>query len=77
MPWPKSSISFSIDVAEPFDRGDAVADLADDADALLGGRGLGAGDLRFDFLDQVSHDLLPHSDRPASIAASLPRTLPS
>ena len=44
-------------VAEPFDLGDAVADLADDADGLLRGCGLGAGDLRFDFLDQVGHDL--------------------
>ena len=43
------------DVAEALDLGDAVADLADDADALLRGRGLGARDLRFDFLYQVSH----------------------
>ena len=42
-------------VAEPLDVGDAVADLADRADGLLGGRGLRARDLRFDFLDQVSH----------------------
>ena len=43
------------DVAKALDPGDAVADLADDADGLLGGRGLGARDLRFDFLHQVSH----------------------
>ena len=55
MPWPKSSISLSMTSPRPFDLGDAVADLADDADGLLGGRGLGARDLRFDFLDQVSH----------------------
>ncbi len=36
-------------VRKALDLGDAVADFADDADALLGGRGLGAGDLRFDF----------------------------
>ena len=56
-------------VAEPFDLGDAVADLADDADALLGRRGLGAGDLRFDFLDQVGHDR-PTSLRVTSRASS-------
>ena len=43
------------DVAEPLDPGDAVADLADRADRLLGGRGLRALDLFFDFQDQVSH----------------------
>ena len=71
-------------VREPFDLGDAVADLADDADGLLGGRGLGAGDLRFDFLDQVSHEVLipaaatgSAGHRRASSAASWARTLPS
>ena len=48
-------------VGEALDPGDAVADLADDADALPGRGGLGAGDLGFDFLHQVSHDRLPHS----------------
>ena len=52
MPWPKSSISLSIASVEAFDLGDAVADLADDADVLPGGRGLGARDLRLDFLQQ-------------------------
>ena len=45
-------------VGQAFDLGDAVADLADDADGLPGGRGLGARDLRFDFLHQVSHSHL-------------------
>ena len=48
-------------VGQPFDFGDAVADLADDADGLLGRGGLGAGDLGFDFLDQVSHDRLSYA----------------
>ena len=43
------------DVAETFDAGDAVADLADDADVPLDRGGLRAGDLRFDFLNQVGH----------------------
>ena len=43
------------DVAEALDAGDAVADLANDADVLLDGGGLGAGDLRFDVLNQVGH----------------------
>ncbi len=42
-------------VAQPFDAGDAVADFADDADALPGEVGLGARDLRFDFLYQIGH----------------------
>ena len=37
-------------VGQAFDLGDAVADLADDADVLLGGRRLRARDLRFNFL---------------------------
>jgi hypothetical protein len=43
------------DVGQALDPGDAVANLADDADRLFAGRGLGSGDLRFDFLYQVSH----------------------
>ena len=43
------------DVAETFDTGDAVADLANDADAPFDGGGLGAADLRFDFLEQAGH----------------------
>ena len=42
-------------IGQAFDLGDTVADLADDADALLAGRGFRASDLRFDFLNQVSH----------------------
>ena len=65
-------------VAEAFDLGDAVADFADDADVLLGRGGLGAGDLRFDFLDQVGHDAPTSlSQAGARCAASLARTLPS
>ena len=41
-------------VGEAFDLGHAVADLADDADVLLGGRRFGSRDLGFDFLDQVA-----------------------
>ena len=37
-------------VGQALDLGDAVADLADDADVLLGRRRLGACDLRFNFL---------------------------
>ena len=37
-------------VRQPFDLGDAVADLADDTDGLPGSRGLDARNLRFDFL---------------------------
>ena len=37
-------------VGQAFDLGHAVADFADDADVLLGGRGFDAGDLRFNFL---------------------------
>ncbi len=43
------------DVAEAFDLGDAVTDLADDADVRLGDRGLEAGDLGFQFLQDVAH----------------------
>ena len=66
-------------VGEPLDLGDAVADLADDADGLPGRRGLGARDLRFDFLQQVSHKHLSlvRSHNRASSAASWARTLPS
>ena len=42
-------------VAETFDLRDAVADLADHADGLLGRRGLHARDLRFELLNQVRH----------------------
>ena len=66
-------------VGQAFDPGDTVADLADDADALPGGRGFGARDLCFDFLHQVSHVVITsarvHSR--ASSAASRARTLPS
>ena len=59
------------DVAEPLDAGDAVADLADDADALLEGGGLRAGDLRFDVLNQVGHAYTsPLSARPVLKSAS-------
>ena len=63
-------------VGEAFDLGDAVADLADDADVLLGGGRLRARDLRFDFLYQVSHRS-PRFRKLFSSAASRPRTLPS
>ena len=69
------------DVAETLDLGNPVADLADDANGLLGGRGFGARDLGFYLLDQVSHLSSPHRDnrahKRASIAASFARTLPS
>ena len=39
-------------VGQALDPGDAVANLADDADVLFAGGGLGAGDLGFDFLYQ-------------------------
>ena len=42
-------------VAETFDLRDAVADLADHADGLLGRRGFHARDLRFELLNQVRH----------------------
>ncbi len=42
-------------VAEPLDPCHAVADLADDADGLLGACGLCPGDVCFDFLDQIGH----------------------
>ena len=79
MPWPKSSISLSMTSAKPFDLGHAVADLADDADALLGSRGFGASDLRFDFLHQVSHSVTHSTGRHsrASSAARRARTLSS
>ena len=45
-------------VGETLDPGDAVADLADDADSLPGRRRFGARDLGFDFLHQFSHDVV-------------------
>ena len=65
------------DVGETFDLGDAVADLADDADGLLGRRGLGAGDLRFDFLDQVSHVSSPQRAAGRLDLTSAPRARPA
>ena len=67
------------DIGQPFDLGNTVADLADDADALLGSRGLGPSDFRFDFPYQVSHRS-SHSrerHRRASSAARRARTLSS
>ncbi len=43
------------DAAETLDAGDAVADFADDADVALERRGLCAGDLRLDVLNQIGH----------------------
>ena len=43
------------DIGQAFDLGDAVANLADDADRLFAGRGFRARNLGFDFLNQVSH----------------------
>src|ERR1035437_5275985 len=42
-------------VGEAFDLGHAVADFADGADVLFRGRGLDTGDLRFNFLQQITH----------------------
>ncbi len=42
-------------VAQAFDAGHAVADLAHDADVALGRRGLEAGDLGFDVLENRAH----------------------
>ena len=42
-------------VGQAFDLGDAVANLADDAHILFGSRRLRARDLRFNFLQKVSH----------------------
>ena len=65
-------------VGQALDLGDAVADLADDAHGLPGSRGLRARDLRFDFLQQVSHkSLTRRSHNRASRAASWFRMLPS
>ena len=43
------------DVGQALDPGDAVANLANDADGSFAGRGFRARDLGFDFLHQVSH----------------------
>ena len=69
-------------VAQAFDARDAVADFADDADALLDDGGLGAGDLRFDVLYQVGHAvyltaLSTRSQKRDASAARLALTLPS
>ena len=42
-------------VGQAFDLGHAVADFADDADVLFRRRGFGAGDLGFNFLQQITH----------------------
>src|SRR5205814_3441022 len=67
------------DVRKAFDLCDAVADFANDPDALACGRGSGGRDVRFDFLHDVmhtsSHQWSLHSR--ACSAASFARTLPS
>src|SRR5262249_51739393 len=62
-------------VGQPFDLGDAVAELADDADVLPGRRRLGARDLRFNLLQQVRH--APSLQKLFSNSANPLRTLPS
>ena len=62
-------------VREPFDLGDAVADLADRPHALFREGGLRARDLRFDVAYQVSHRSCPHPAQPRRLT-SRPRSHP-
>ena len=62
-------------VAQAFDLGDAIAELADAAHILLGGRSPRARKLRFNLRQQVAHDSL--ASKTLSSAASPARTLPS
>jgi hypothetical protein len=57
-------------VAKTFNLGHAVADFPDDADRLPGGRGFRAGDLLFDFLQEVSHVSLPFDEPTRDVRCS-------